>query len=249
MPVNPWAAALAGALCLAGPLLPPTASVSGRSFPDDSDHWAGYVAYQGPYRQVSATWAQPAATTPSAGPCRHGALTLWAGLGGYSSGSLAQAGTSFGTPGVGNGQAWWELSPAAMMPVPLYVRPGHKVSVQVSYAGGGRFDFTIKDLTTGASWSHREGSSAPPDLSTAEVIAERPCLAHCGAPSAAYAPLARFKQVTFAAARADGRPLGDVSSYQEQMYTQALPTGSPLAAPSPFSASGTGFSVRQSGCS
>lgn len=216
------------------------------SVPDYSDHWAGYVDYGGPYQTVSATWSQPSF---SVSRCRRGALTLWAGIGGYGSEYLAQDGTSVGTPGLGRDQAWWEITPAGMVPVPLYATPGAPFTADVSYLGHGRFSFFMENDATGAAWSQSESAGGNVDLTTAEVIAERPCLTACSGTAARYADLGNFRVVKFSSSLVDGKPIGTFPNYIENMATAASSYSQQLAHPSPLQANETSFTVVQSSCS
>jgi Peptidase A4 family len=229
----------------APPYLAMVAAHAGEAIPDYSDHWAGYVAFTGPYRRAAASWSQPVVKTSL---CRSGALTLWAGLGGYAAISLAQAGTSVGTPGVGRGQAWWEITPAGMVPVPLYASAGGKFTAEVRYVGHDRFAFFMENDVTGASWSQTESGGRPPDLTTAEVIAERPCLDKCNGDEPTYARLPDFGSVDFRSSSVDGAALGTYSTYAENMTTTPSSFGAPLAQPGPFSSHKASFTVKQDRC-
>jgi Peptidase A4 family len=213
--------------------------------PDYSDHWAGYVAYGGPFMKISSTWVQP-----SLGPtrCHPNSLTIWAGLGGYESAALAQDGTAENTPAIANNQAWWELTPKGMVPVPLYATVGSAFTADVTYLGGARFAFFMENDQTGAAWSQTETSSRGADLTTAESIAERPCLAHCYGDHATYANLSNFGTVVFKASLADGKPIGSFATYQENMDDSGSPFGHDLANPGALSAGSTAFTVRQQSC-
>ena len=115
----------AGALTLAPPALA-----------DDgvSSNWAGYAVHGAGFHSVWASWRQPGVS------CARGQTAYsayWVGLGGYSSGSqaLEQIGTEAdcrnGRPVL---SAWFEMVPAASVPVSLPVSvgdditaPGHRV--------------------------------------------------------------------------------------------------------------------------
>ena len=213
--------------------------------PDYSDHWAGYVAYGGPFRKISSTWVQP-----SLGPsrCHPNSLTIWAGLGGYQSASLAQDGTAENTPAIADNQAWWELTPKGMVPVPLYATVGSAFTANVTYLGGAKFAFFMENDRTGAAWSQSETSRDRADLTTAESIAERPCLAHCYGDNATYANLSNFGTVVFRSSLADGKPLGSFATYQENMDDTGAPFGHNLAGPGALSANSTAFTVKQQSC-
>lgn len=213
------------------------------SLPDYSDHWAGYVAFGGHYLTTASTWVEPA-VRPS--KCRSSSLTIWAGIGGYASPALAQDGTAIGTPGISAHQAWWELTPAGMVPVPLYATAGKRFTAEVHYLGSGRFSFFMENDATGAAWSGIEKSTNGATLATAEAIVERPCLARCTQPDASYANLMDFGRVTFVSSRVNGHPLQSFTNYAEAMSASGVPYGRELAFPSPYR-SGV-FSVTHNSC-
>jgi hypothetical protein len=227
------------------PFLVALSSQASSTTPDYSDHWAGYVAYGGPFRKISSTWVQP-----SLGPsrCHPNSLTIWAGLGGYESASLAQDGTAENTPAIANNQAWWELTPKGMVPVPLYATVGSAFTADVTYLGGDKFAFFMENDRTGAAWSQAETTSGRADLTTAESIAERPCLAHCYGEHSTYANLSNFGTVVFKASLADGKPIGSFATYQENMDDTGAPFGHELADPGALSANSTAFTVKQQSC-
>jgi hypothetical protein len=235
-----------GAPSTTSPGAPSTTSPGAPSItPDYSDHWAGYVAYGGSFRKVSSTWIQP-----SLGPtrCHPNSLTIWAGLGGYESAALAQDGTAENTPAIADNQAWWELTPRGMVPVPLYATVGSAFTAAVTYLGGAKFAFFMENDRTGAAWSQTETSSGGADLTTAESIAERPCLARCYGDHATYANLSNFGTVVFKASFADGKPIGSYATYQENMDDTGAPFGHDLAHPGSLSAHSTSFIVKQQSC-
>lgn len=216
------------------------------SMPDFSDHWAGYVAYGGPFRRTVSTWVEPR-LRPSR--CRLTALTIWAGIGGYATPQLAQDGTAENTPEIGQNQAWWELTPAGMVPVPLYATVGAQFTANVTYIGQGRFAFFMENDRTGAAWSQVEQSTNGVSLSTAEAIVERPCLANCAGDNARYANLSNFGRTEFTEATVDGAPIQALSTYAENMSDNGVAYGHNLARPGPLRAGSSGFSVTQRSCS
>lgn len=216
------------------------------SLPDYSDHWAGYVAYGGPFRTAASTWVEPAVRRSK---CPRSSLTIWAGIGGYASPSLAQDGTAVGTPGISSHQAWWELTPAGMVPVPLYATVGARFTAEVHYLGSGRFSFFMENDKTGAAWAGTERSTNGATLETAEAIVERPCLARCAAADAKYADLSNFGRLEFLSARANGSPLQSFSNYAESMSSTGVPYGRQLAVPSRYRAGSASFAVTERSCS
>ncbi|MGH9105541.1 MAG: G1 family glutamic endopeptidase [Acidimicrobiales bacterium] len=219
---------------------------SASSTPDYSDHWAGYVAYGGPFRKASSTWEEPSLGHSR---CRSTSLTIWTGIGGYASDSLAQDGTAEDTPEIAQDQAWWELTPAGMVPVPLRASPGGQFTADVTYLGNGRFAFFMENDRTGAAWAAVEKSENGVSQNTAESIVERPCLSACTTTNAVYAHLSNFHQLVFSSSTVDGTAVGLFTNYQERMSVTGAPYGKGLAYPSPLSPNSDSFSVQQRSCS
>ena len=93
----------------------------------NSSNWAGYAVHKPgvSFHTVSGTWRQPDAK------CTPGAQTysaFWVGLGGFSlnAPALEQTGTEVDCSISGKvvSTAWYELVPAASMPIRLTVQPG-----------------------------------------------------------------------------------------------------------------------------
>ena len=182
------------ALLFAGAL-----SLAPRAWADDgvSSNWAGYAAHGSSFHSVWASWRQPSVD------CLHGQSAYsayWVGLGGYSVGSqaLEQIGTEAdcqsGHPAL---SAWYEMVPAASMPVALPVTAGDTMSATVTVTGH-RATLVLNDLTRRRSF-HTTLSSGPIDVSSAEWIVEAPsdCLDTCTT-----LPLADFGSTVFTGARA-----------------------------------------------
>ena len=179
-----------------------------------SSNWAGYaVTGQDPgsgaavsYRAVSATWVQPTAT------CTRGTATysaFWVGLGGYlpESQALEQIGTTADCSSTGKPaySVWYELVPAASVPVRLKLAAGNTMSAVV-VVNGSSVTLRIRNLTRRTVFTKRLTMTAP-DLSSAEWVAEAP--ASCNAAGRCRVlPLANFGTVLFsqaAAATVDGQ--------------------------------------------
>ncbi len=141
--------------------------------------------------------------------------------------------------------AWWEIYPNVYaMRLPLDLHAGDRVSARVTRSGR-TFTMTLADLTTGRTESMKRsaknGSSA-----SVEWTVEAPCSGPTG--SCTQLPLARFlDQVRFESALATSA--GHVGSVDEPRWSKVRITmttrhGTPMAAPSALSSSGTRFSVR-----
>jgi Peptidase A4 family len=171
-----------------------------------SSNWAGYAvsaadaASPVSFSSVSGAWKQPVATCTAGSPSYS---AFWVGLGGFADDSqaLEQIGTesNCSADGTATYGVWYELVPAASVPVKLVVRPGDTFAANVAVSGQ-TVTLSIKNVTRKKSFTKKLTMSAP-DASSAEWIAEAPsaCTSYgdCRA-----LPLANFGTVTFASARA-----------------------------------------------
>ena len=169
-----------------------------------SSNWAGYAvsgaASAVSYRAVSGAWTQPTATC-TAGKQTYAAF--WIGLGGFSpdSQTLEQIGTSADCSAAGKAEysVWYELVPAAAVPLRLKVSAGDSISAVVVVSGKA-VTLRIRNLTRGTVFTKRLTMSAP-DVSSAEWIAEAP--SECAAAGRCRVlPLTNFGTVSFARAAA-----------------------------------------------
>lgn len=146
-------------------------------------NWAGYAVTPGSgISAVSGTF-----TVPAAGELPPGFAASWAGIGGYNTSDLIQAGVSendaVGGALLGGGQynAWYEILPAAETPISgctgnvpsCAVNPGDEVSVNISNAGGNTWDIALSDA---GHWSWSTSLTYASSGSSAEWIQEAPSL-------------------------------------------------------------------------
>lgn len=125
-----------------------------------SYNWGGYAvtAATNTVTVVQATWKVPAISGASGTTCPDSDTTwydaaVWIGIDGYSSSTVEQTGTSSDCYyGQTNYYAWYEFYPAGSVNTGLTISPGDKMSATVSYSGG-LFTATIKDTTTGKSFT------------------------------------------------------------------------------------------------
>ncbi len=150
----------------------------------DSLNWAGYAVTPGSgITAVSSTF-----TVPAAGELPPGFAASWAGIGGYSTSDLIQAGVSEndaigGALLGGQYNAWYEILPASETPITggcsgnvpsCTVNPGDKISVNISNAGGNTWDISLTDA---GNWSWSISLNYASTESSAEWIQEAPSLA------------------------------------------------------------------------
>lgn len=229
-----------------------------------SSNWSGYVAAApesavATFSDVTATWVQPKATCVSG---RSDAAAFWVGLGGNSaaSTSLEQLGTSVTCDGNSTTPvhfAWWEIVPAASVPIPLKIRPGDRINAAV-LVNGQTVTMSLKNLTRHTRFSKTMTLSQPLDVSSAEWIAEAP--SNCS-PSGRCTPvpLTQFGTVTFTNAAAIGNAhpgtISDIAWVSTpielvsdggtgRFFGSGDPLGSGIGAlPGDLSADGRSFSV------
>lgn len=150
----------------------------------DSLNWAGYAVTPGSgITAVSGTF-----TVPAAGEIPPGFSASWAGIGGYSTSDLIQAGVSENSAiagtilGGGQYSAWYEILPASETTISgcsgnvpsCTINPGDKVSVNISNAGGNTWDINLSDA---GNWSWSKSLTYASSESSAEWIQEAPSLA------------------------------------------------------------------------
>jgi hypothetical protein len=166
-----------------------------------SSNWAGYVV-SGPdptvptsFTRVAGRWIQPAATCDG---LRRTYSAFWVGLGGFAetSQALEQIGTEADCTASGNARyaMWYELLPAASVPIKLKVFPGNAITASVKVAGT-KVTLQIKNLTRKTTFTKTLRMSAP-DLSSAEWVAEAPS-ACSSAGRCAQLPLSNFGSLSF----------------------------------------------------
>ena len=193
-----------------------------------STNWAGYSATGGTFTSVSATWKQPAAACTSATAYS----SFWVGLDGDGTNTVEQIGTdadcSGGKPVY---YAWYEMYPKFPVNLSLTINPGDTVSAKVTTGGNGSFTLTIRDTTTGGSFTTTQ-KLRHAKLGSAEVIAEAPS-------SGGVLPLANFGTVGFSAATVNGQPIGSFNPDRIDMVS-----GTTTKATTSALSGGTAFSVK-----
>lgn len=211
---------------------------------DASYNWSGYVADDGEYTAVSATWELPESRYPAGASGRIAADATWVGIGGVRTRDLIQAGTQALVDETGATQysAWYEVLPAVAQPVDLDVGPGDSVSVAVTYVGHDLWHISFVNNTS----SERLSLTVPyqSSFSSAEWVQEAPSLALPN--GRASMPLTEFDRVTFANASVveDGQAKTLVAAGAEPLRMQNR-LGHTLAAPSVVSGA-SDFSVVRS---
>jgi hypothetical protein len=193
-----------------------------------STNWAGYSATGGTFKNVSATWKQPAVTCTA----DTAYSSFWVGLDGDGTNTVEQIGTdadcSGGKPVY---YAWYEMYPKFPVNLSLTINPGDTISASVTTNGSGTFTLSIKDTTTGGSFTTTQKLKHA-KLGSAEVIAEAPS-------SGGVLPLANFGSVAFSAAMVNGQAIGSFNPDRIDMVS-----GTTTKATTSALSGGTAFSVK-----
>jgi hypothetical protein len=144
-------------------------------------NWSGYAVIPG----SGITAVSSAFTVPTAGLDPPGFASTWAGIGGYNTSDLIQAGVEEdslpGNPLLGNQyQAWYELLPASETPISncagdsgCTVTPGDHVTVNISNVSGNTWSISLTDA---GKWSWSKNVTYSSSESSAEWILEAPTL-------------------------------------------------------------------------
>jgi len=136
-----------------------------------SGNWSGYVATgHSNYNEVGADYTEPHI---SSSVCSNTAEGTWVGIGGYTSNSLGQDGTAYGT-GHPHG-AWWEVLPA----LPVYSTwngsAGDTITATTTWdTTTNKWDFAVIDGSHILNPAEQGGSYSG---TSAEVITEMPGVA------------------------------------------------------------------------
>jgi len=219
-----------------------------------SDNWSGYAVLGavGSVTAAKASWTVP---TVTCGGSRHSASaysSFWVGIDGYSSSTVEQTGTDSDCSGSEPVYyAWYEFYPNPSYEASLTIKPGDRISAEVSYAGG-EFTITITDVTSGKSFS-KSAQVSSAQRSSAEWIAEAP--SSCTRRGCSVLPLADFGTVDFGEdyTGVSGTCYATVSGVTAAIgsfganvseITMVSNSGAPEAVPSGFSAAdGSSFSI------
>jgi Peptidase A4 family len=225
-----------------------------------SSNWAGYAVTSSDltapttFTRVSSRWVEPAAACDSGGRTYS---AFWVGLGGFAQDSqaLEQIGTEADCSAAGNARyaMWYELVPAASVPIKLKVFPGNAIAASVSVKGT-KVTLQIRNLTRKTKFTKTLRMSAP-DLSSAEWVAEAPSACNSFG-RCDQLPLSNFGSIAFtrASATANGHTGAITDSAWGSTPIQLVPdpnatsiefggASTARAVPSTPSPDGTAFSV------
>ncbi|MFH0714395.1 MAG: G1 family glutamic endopeptidase [Candidatus Diapherotrites archaeon] len=204
-----------------------------------SSNWGGYavlpLSKAQTFSDVKGSWIVPAvdcSTTPTS------YSSYWVGIDGYSSNTVEQIGTdSDCSNGSAVYDAWYEMYPKYPVYISMSVRPGDVINAEVQFLANKKFQLTITDQNSGASFSTIQ-SSPSAKRTSAEWIAEAPS-------SGGVLPLANFGTVSFFNSSAtSGSTIGSISNSAWKKDAIIMGTRDyNKAIPSALSNNGTSFSV------
>lgn len=216
--------------------MPAFAATDETSDLDVSLNWAGYVATNGPYDGVSASWTVPTATADDIA-----ADATWVGIGGVDTVKLIQAGTHAIQQNDGTEKyfAWYELLPQEMVQVPLTVKPGDKVTVGVFKNDNNAWAISFRNVTTGGWYGTNVIYDVGP-AATVEWIQEMPTLSG----THSFIALDNFGSVSFSNAYATHSGITqNISTSGAKSVTMIASKDKALAVPGPLTPDGSGFTV------
>jgi hypothetical protein len=139
-------------------------------------NWAGWVVQPG----LPITGVQSTFTVPKAQFTPPGFSASWAGIGGYNTGDLIQAGTTSDSFGgvLPRYYAWFEILPDSERLLAncsgdshCTVRPGHRMSVDIHSVGTNLWSVSVVNI---GNWSWRTTIHYVSSRSSAEWILEAP---------------------------------------------------------------------------
>jgi hypothetical protein len=202
------------------------------------------------FTSMSGSWVQP---NVSCSKSKATYAAFWVGLGGFSptSQALEQIGTQATCSSAGKAKysMWYELVPAASVPIRFKVFPGNAMTASVK-VDGTQVTLQIRNQTRKRTFT-KTLFMAEPDLSSAEWIAEAPT--GCNASRCVQLPLAKFSKLTFnkaSATTSDGHTgtISDVSWSPtvinlENVASDPFAIDASGALPSALSTNGASFAV------
>jgi hypothetical protein len=194
-----------------------------------SSNWAGYAAAgaSGAYNSVAGTWTQPALRC---GP-QNTYSAFWVGLDGDTTSTVEQLGTEADCiGGAPQYSSWWEMYPKGSHGTTVGVFPGHTYHASVVFVGNGRFQLSLQDVTSGASFTTVQRLPSA-QRASAEAIVEAPW-------SGGVLPLSNFGTAQFSGVTANGATM---AAPPADVITMTNSNGVVKAQPSTLS--GGAFSV------
>jgi hypothetical protein len=123
-----------------------------------SYNWAGQVLTGATFTGIADSWVVPS-VVPSTSSEYSG---TWIGVDGATNASLIQTGTSQDTTGGGTSYfAWFEVLPAASVPIDAPVNPGDLMAAEVAELSPGMWGIEIEDITEDWEYQNTYDYSGP----------------------------------------------------------------------------------------
>lgn len=231
--------------------LPPRVARFSSGVSGSSYNWAGYAqsAPTGTFSAVTGTFQVPTVENSSDS---EEFSAQWLGIGGYSDGTLIQAGVEADNlQGTAFYRAWTEVLPQDEHPLSMKIDAGDTIRVTIAETAKNSWTMTVADMSTGAESSrkvHYKSSGA-----SAEAILERPCIESPCNSLSDLANLAPTTAVTFDQLLTSTSRPSSSPTYEPFMVSPADATlqdivmlddnGDVIATPSNADSEGDGFTV------
>jgi hypothetical protein len=198
-----------------------------------STNWSGYAETGSGFTSATANWTVPSVSSSSSATYS----SAWVGIDGDGNQNLIQTGTeSDYYSGKAHYDAWWEILPAAETVITgITVHPGDSFTGTVAKVSGTTWKITLKDNTTGVSFSSNKtyrGAGA-----SVEYIQEAPEV------GGSIAKIAHFSKFSFSGLTVNGHSPA-LKSADEILLVQS---GHTYSTPSAPNSGGNGFSVSYTG--
>jgi hypothetical protein len=205
-----------------------------------STNWSGYMANNGTFSRISASWT---ATTVTGNGSTTSADATWIGIGGVSTGDLIQVGTDniVSASGQVSSGAFYELLPNSSLSVPgVNVTAGDSMSASLVQVSSGEWTVSITDNTNNESYTTTVAYAS--SLSSAEWIEEDPSYS-----ANRQIPFDNFGTASFSAgATTENGTNVTIAGGLAQPITMVNRSDQAIATPSALGGDGASFSVTQS---
>ena len=194
-----------------------------------STNWSGEIATDTTFTGIQGEWVVPT-VRPSSSPEYS---STWVGIDGVTNTSLIQGGTEQDSGGgTATYFAWYEILPAAEVPIREPVSPGNVMNVSVTEQSAGTWEIIITDVT--ANWSTSGAFAYHGPGTSAEWIEEAPTVNN------AQSTLANFGSMGFSHMATSSSGSGSSALTPVSMVNT---NGVVIAYPGPFNASTDSFPI------
>jgi Peptidase A4 family len=215
----------------------------------ETNNWAGYAVTGNGFTDVKGSWHVPEVNcnvTPNS------QSAFWAGIDGFSNGTVEQTGTSSNCNGTTPQYfAWYEFFPGGYVELTNFlVVPGDVIGAEVKYLGGETFQVRIHNHRTNQLYVHNQNVGGA-ERTSAEWIAEAPST---GSSCGDILPLADFHVASYGLdytsdsgtnTAIDSVTSGRISAFGSnvQEITMVSCSGVNEAVPTSLTSDGTSFRV------